>query len=463
VDTQPEIVPAVSKSQEPNAISPESWQSRWVPREGFALKKGGQSIVQIVQSLDAKKIGALKLLNDGFDSQRRARMAREVMLLEKLRGVIGIPDVLDHNTTNFENKAAVLYVVLELIDGRSINEEFNGPVGLDRATELTIKLCQTVRACHHHGVIHRDIKLDNVLFNPQSGDLWLIDFGIGWADEDSAPLKTEFNEELGNRFLKLPELLSGISEKHDPRSDLTFVCGIFFWFLTHRKPAVLISDDLKPPHRRLLASFPKEVVSDRRWPLIESLFDVGFAPALTQRFQNADDLLRRLREILEPPPLEDTIDPIEEEHQKLLQFQQRAEVQLRTKIEMAMRDASTQLLKELTELAKKRNLHGLSTGMAHQLDANTWYIRFLLKMSPEGDIYADVCHWIRLVDPDSSYIEACFSFDLVNPAPQGSVAPYYREPAADISRLSRQVDEKAKSLFAELLTELRTKLEKRFS
>src|SRR5258708_3953927 len=286
MSTPPEQPFAASNPAGSNAATKEPWRSKWKRKPGWPPKEGGQTTVQVVESIDNEMTGALKLLRSDFDSERRARLAREVLLLQKLQGIPGIPAVLDHNTESFEDKDTALYVVLEFIEGRRLSEEFRNPLSIDQSTLLTIQLCEIIRACHSREIIHRDIKPDNILIDREAEKIWLIDFGTAWTEDESVPFKTEINEELGNRFLKLPELLSGIPKKHDVRSDLTFISGIFFWFLTNRKPSVLIPDDLKPPHRRLAESFPSHTVSDQRWSLAQSICDVCFAPALNQRFQN---------------------------------------------------------------------------------------------------------------------------------------------------------------------------------
>jgi serine/threonine protein kinase len=93
-------------------------------------KHGGQSTVTFVENADKSLRGALKVLKNGNQKrglirERRARMRREVVALETLRGASGIPFVLDHNTEFFEVLSIDLYVVQEFIEGiKQIKELF---------------------------------------------------------------------------------------------------------------------------------------------------------------------------------------------------------------------------------------------------------------------------------------------------------------------------------------------------
>jgi eukaryotic-like serine/threonine-protein kinase len=151
------------------------------------------------------------------------------------------------------------------------------------------------------------MKPDNILISASSNDLWLIDFGIGWTESEDDPFATEINQELGNRFLRLPELHGpNLDSKHDVRSDVTFVCGVFFWLLTHSKPFQLVNEKLEAPHVFQANRLPKDVTDDSRWNLISSIFDVGFAPGVNSRFQAAFELRDRLKELLVPPSADDS-------------------------------------------------------------------------------------------------------------------------------------------------------------
>lgn len=431
--------------------SKEAWSNRWTLESGRSPKGGNQSLVRAVREIYGDQQGALKTLKDSARSERRARLLREVVILERLKGVSGIPKVLDHNVSTEEAP----FIVLEWIDGRPLSEQFTDTASIDESSEIALKLCAILQECHACGIIHRDIKPDNILIKGSSNQLWLIDFGIGWTESEDDPLATEINQELGNRFLRLPELHGPILEsKHDYRSDVTFICGVFFWLLTHSKPFQLINEKLEAPHVAQANRLPQDATLDSRWKLIKSIFDVGFAPAVDSRFQATYELSVRLSELLEPAPPVDLNDRLNEQDRLLFEFQNRADVLHRREIETGIMATSNYLLMKLTTMARQRNLAPLSSGMSYRSDSGTVYFHFGLKFADGENISSNVCHWIRITGENRSYLEASFDF-ASDPRVETFPPSYYRDSVSDIDRLRSAVGNNANAIFAELMRRLR--------
>ena len=75
----------------------------------------------------------------------------------------------------------------------------------------------------------------------------LIDFGLSFNIEDDEVAATPTEQQVGNRFLALPELTTPGSEKRDPRADLASCCGIFYFALSGDQPMTLRDGLLKRP------------------------------------------------------------------------------------------------------------------------------------------------------------------------------------------------------------------------
>ena len=86
------------------------WEARWKLQD--RLGKGGQGITHIASFVeDPTILGALKYLKNNNDGQARGRMYREVANLKVLANAGGaVPQVLDHNTENYEDKKVELFV-----------------------------------------------------------------------------------------------------------------------------------------------------------------------------------------------------------------------------------------------------------------------------------------------------------------------------------------------------------------
>jgi serine/threonine-protein kinase len=165
-----------------------------------------------------------------------------------------------------------LYIVMELLEGRSLAEELatNGPPTLERAVLMIMKLCAGLSAVHEAGVVHRDIKPENVFLVERGSDpdfVKLVDFGIARMLDGIGPT-TQAGKVFGTATYISPESASG--ELADPRSDIYSLGVLSYQLLTGELPfegesiaAVLMQHVHRPPpHLRTKgrgAEVPREV------------------------------------------------------------------------------------------------------------------------------------------------------------------------------------------------------------
>ena len=129
--------------------------------------------------------------------------------------------------------------------------EAQSRVELDVAVATTRSLLSTLHECHAVGCVHRDVKPDNIiLIDTDPTRPMLLDFGLNIHDAPKINFETEHGQEIGNRFLRLPELSAGSSLKQDPRSDLSFAADILFYMLTGQHPDILQDAEGRLPHQR---------------------------------------------------------------------------------------------------------------------------------------------------------------------------------------------------------------------
>lgn len=187
-----------------------------------------------------------------------------------------------------------MYMALEYIAGPNLAAFIgaNGPVGLDAATECIRELCAVLHNCHQNNVTHRDVKPANVVL--RDGEVTqpvLVDFGLSFNDESEDDL-TQVGEEIGNRFLRLPEHAFG---GRGAGSDVTQIAGVFLFLLTGREPRVLIDQAGLMPHQRPgAADSLTEGLTDRQRLRILRVFDRAFTPELTARFTTAQELVAQI-------------------------------------------------------------------------------------------------------------------------------------------------------------------------
>ncbi len=257
------------------------WEPAW---EKIApLDAGGQATTHEVRRRGAGTRGVLKLLNRQKDPERRARFHREAAALETLQ-LEGVPRVLDHNADKWREEDK-LFIVMEYIEGPTLAKAVSERVfAIDAALETTISLLTTVRACHEANIVHRDIKPDNIILRGgRVAAAVLVDFGLSFNLE-TGEATTKSGENLGNRFLELPELHARNGNKRDPRSDVTSVVGVLFYLLTGSAPHVLVDEKGALPHQR--APIRDQLAQIDTAEAVVRFFDQGFQVRIDERFQS---------------------------------------------------------------------------------------------------------------------------------------------------------------------------------
>ncbi|MDT0397214.1 serine/threonine-protein kinase [Streptomyces edwardsiae] len=149
---------------------------------------------------------------------------------------------LDHaNITTVYDAAVtedVCCLVMQLVDGTTLDNVVDGAddgrLTVPAAVSVAAQLCSGLSAAHDAGLVHRDLKPQNVMVRA-SGLVKILDFGLVKVLSDAAPQLTVIGEALGNVAYASPELLSG-DRPLDGRSDLYAVGCLLHHLLTGRPP-----------------------------------------------------------------------------------------------------------------------------------------------------------------------------------------------------------------------------------
>jgi eukaryotic-like serine/threonine-protein kinase len=196
------------------------------------LGRGGMASVWLASDEVLERPVAVKLLSDTIasDPEFLARFRREARLAAGLShpNLIGIYDYAEGDERP--------YLVMEYVPGENLAERMSADAGID-CERLARELLGALAHIHAAGIIHLDIKPQNVLIAPE-GRAKLIDFGIALAKDATA--LTQTGHLLGTARFIAPEVMSGGAATE--RSDL-YSCG------------VVLRDCLganSPPHLRAL-------------------------------------------------------------------------------------------------------------------------------------------------------------------------------------------------------------------
>jgi eukaryotic-like serine/threonine-protein kinase len=271
------------------------WEDKWELVESLA--GGGQGDVALVKPRGTEgPVRFLKVLRDNRQ-ERRERMRREIACYATLHHP-RIPQLFDSNADAFEDPAVMPYLVSEYVGGRHL-EDYVGEQGYLRAAEafdFALKLLDTVTYAHTQETVHRDIKPSNVVLRDgQQSEPVLVDFGMSFYEGEDR--LTPGGQEIGNRFLRLPEFSANSSNKRDPRSDVTLCAGILFYMLTGLTPRNLRDEHGSAPHQTGAgrAALARHIDIDLL-PLLD-VFDRAFDPVIHARWDTAEALSTALRRI----------------------------------------------------------------------------------------------------------------------------------------------------------------------
>jgi eukaryotic-like serine/threonine-protein kinase len=175
--------------------------------EGYRIERqlgeGATGVVYAAQAADGATV-ALKVLRPELaaDDVLQARFRREARLAHGIASPHVVP-ILDVGET-----AGMTYLVLPLYPGGSLADRLRdtGPLSPDGAIELAAQLARGLDELHGRGIVHRDVKPSNVLFDTE-GRAALSDFGLARA-VDSTRLTRE-GQLLGTPHYLAPELIEG--------------------------------------------------------------------------------------------------------------------------------------------------------------------------------------------------------------------------------------------------------------
>jgi serine/threonine-protein kinase len=255
------------------------------------LGKGGMGSVWRARNVKLDAPVAVKLMDPSIVADESAlhRFYREAHAGATLRSP-HILQVFDHDVDAATGQP---FIVMELLDGEPLSKRLER-VGLSLAqTDAVLAdVCRGLAVAHQHGVIHRDLKPDNVFLERNRDEelAKILDFGIAKSQAFALGPGTQTGAVLGTPFYMSPEQIRGA--KHvDARSDLWSVAVIVHECVTGRRPfqadtlgalAVAICTDAIRP------------VSD--WVRVPPAVDAWFARALDRdperRFQDAAELAR---------------------------------------------------------------------------------------------------------------------------------------------------------------------------
>jgi eukaryotic-like serine/threonine-protein kinase len=265
------------------------------------LGQGGMGVVYRATDEKLRRTVALKVLPPGFaaDPARRDRFLREARAAAAVNhaNIAAVYDVAEADGR--------VYIAMELVEGESLRARLDrGALVVPEALKVARGICRGLAKAHERGLVHRDLKPDNVMVG-EDLDVKILDFGLAKdvglvhegaiADAATLPQVTADGQVLGTPAYMSPEQAAG--KAVDARSDV-FAFGVVLYEMvtgvlpftasTTMEVLIAIARDSPQP-----ASARKSEVT----PELEAVIDRCLAKAADARYTSARDLLVALESL----------------------------------------------------------------------------------------------------------------------------------------------------------------------
>ncbi|MCA9278004.1 MAG: serine/threonine protein kinase [Phycisphaeraceae bacterium] len=280
------------------------------------IARGGQGVVYSAIQRSTRRRVAVKVMLDGAlaSGASRRRFEREIELVAALKhpAIVG---VYDSGMTS----DGQLYLVMEYVEGQTLDQALmhavpddgnSSPAAVADAVRIVADIAEAVQYAHQRGVIHRDLKPNNILVDAEGG-AHILDFGLAKATDTNIaesivarPTLSVTGQFMGSLPWSSPEQAVGDPDAIDSRTDIYSLGVMLYQLLTGRFPYD-VSGGLKTTLDHIASSAPvpprslrAEISEDLATVLTRSL-----AKERERRYQSAGDLAADLRAYLAGEPI----------------------------------------------------------------------------------------------------------------------------------------------------------------
>lgn len=193
------------------------------------LGRGGMGAVYKARDTELDRVVALKLI--------RPELARNPEILRRFKQELILARQVTHKNVirifDLGQSDGIKFITMDFVEGQDLRFllQQNGKFSPDQAARIMLQICRALEAAHAEGVIHRDLKPQNIMLDA-NGKVYVMDFGI--ARSAHLPGMTQTGALIGTPEYMSPEQARG--EKITASSDLFSLGVIFYELLTAKSP-----------------------------------------------------------------------------------------------------------------------------------------------------------------------------------------------------------------------------------
>jgi hypothetical protein len=264
------------------------------------IGEGGTSKVYLAQHALLRRPTAVKVLTPSEEMPQQAiqRFEREVQAVCRLTHPNTI-EIYDFGRT----PNGTFYYAMEYLPGLNLGEllSLDGPIPPSRIIYILKQVCASLREAHGQGLVHRDIKPQNIMLCERGGEydfIKVLDFGLVWQLGDSADMRiTRPHRIIGTPLYMAPERISD-PQAADVRSDI-YSLGAVAYHLLSGRPVFRSVTDLELIGQ-IMNSTPDELSESVPSPIpdeLERLVMNCLSRDLSRRPQSVAEILEILESI----------------------------------------------------------------------------------------------------------------------------------------------------------------------
>jgi serine/threonine-protein kinase PpkA len=263
---------------------------------GFELQRqlgqGGMATVFLATQLSLNRKVAIKVMRRSRgDDAAEKRFLMEGQTLARLphTNIVGVYDIVQNEEID--------YIVMECLEGGVLSERMKtGWLTLSDYIGIVVQVAAALQYAHDNGVIHRDLKPDNILFRDARTPV-LTDFGIARLNQSQMTRITETGMAIGTPIYMSPEQATG--GEVDGRSD-QYSLGVMFYEMLARKPPFEAETAMQIAFAHVHTPPPSLPVD---FAFAQPLMDKLLAKKASDRFPDLKTFVRELKETLVGSPV----------------------------------------------------------------------------------------------------------------------------------------------------------------